>query len=146
MSQSHIDPAGLQRDVRISRHVREPVTAASVFGAILGGLVVLMALHQPASAQAARDHDTVESVVVPYGPGDLTDPVRRQRLLARIDRAALKACGAMDGLSIPMQDAIERSDCHHDSFAQGVAALHRPALTQMAATTSPPVGPTSQEP
>ncbi|MCG4255020.1 UrcA family protein [Acetobacter senegalensis] len=83
-----------------------------------------MAIHEPAVAQEVDER--TEQISIPYVPKDLSDPVRARHLLMRIDAAALKACGDMGGLSIPTQEIIEWSDCHHESFARGVAAFHSP--------------------
>lgn len=106
--------------------------------------MLLIAIHQPASAQDLEE--SVDPVFVSYIPQDLSDPARERRLLIRIDKAALKACGSMNGLSIPTQELIIRSDCHHETFNRTVAAFHSSTLTHMAKAVDPWVGPTMQEP
>ncbi|WP_086640939.1 UrcA family protein [Acetobacter tropicalis] len=124
--------------------IREWVQALCFGGIILAGLGVLMAIQGPASAQEADEH--IERISVPYGLEDLSAPVRTRHLLMRIDRAALKACGDMNGLSIPTQKVIERSDCRRESFARTVKTFHSPMLTHMADTSDPWIGRTVQEP
>lgn len=144
MSQSVRDLSCSRPCRRTALSIPEWAQVLFVAGVILAGLIVLMALHQPAWAQEADE--PAEQISVSYFPADLSDPVRARHLLVRIDRAALKACGKIDGLSIPMQEVIERSDCHHETFTRTVAAIHNPWLTQMADALDPWVGPTLQNP
>ncbi|MFT8809396.1 UrcA family protein [Gluconobacter sp.] len=136
--------ARLRPEASISIQIPEMVKALAVLCAIFAGLLLLMAIHGPASAQEAED--SPDPVYVSYVRQDLSDPVKIRRLLIRIDRAALKACGAMDGLSIPTQELIIRSDCHHETFNRTVAAFHSPTLTHLADAIDPWIGPTTQEP
>lgn len=144
MSQSVMNIARLRPEASISIQIPEMVKALAVLCAIFAGLLLLMAIHGPASAQEAED--SPDPVYVSYVRQDLSDPVKIRRLLIRIDRAALKACGAMDGLSIPTQELIIRSDCHHETFNRTVAAFHSPTLTHLADAIDPWIGPTTQEP
>ncbi|MBS1092449.1 UrcA family protein [Gluconobacter sp. Dm-74] len=144
MLQSVTDLARLRPEASISTQIPEMVKALGVLSAIFTGLLLLMAIHKPALAQEAED--SPDPVYVSYVRQDLSDPARARRLLVRIDRAALKACGAMDGLSIPTQELIIRSDCHHETFNRTVAAFHSPALTHLAGAIDPWIGPTTQEP
>ncbi|MCQ9156392.1 UrcA family protein [Acidomonas methanolica] len=144
MSQSVSDIPCPKAHTHATRHIREWTGALCIAGAILGGLVMLMAMQGPALAQDADER--VERISVPYVAADLSDPVRVRQLLTRIDKAALKACGDMEGLSIPTQDVIEWSNCHHESFARGVAAVHSPTLTRMADALDPWIGPTAHGP
>ncbi|MFT8990465.1 MAG: UrcA family protein [Gluconobacter albidus] len=144
MSQSAMDIARLRPEVRIFPQVPEIVQALGVLCVIFTGLLLLMAIHEPAVAQEAEE--SPDTVSVSYDRQDLSDPVRASRLLVRIDKAALKACGAMNGLSIPAQELIIRSDCHHETFNRTVAAFHNPKLTHLAAAIDPWVGPRTQEP
>ena len=144
MLQSVTDLARLRPEASISTQIPEMVKELGVLCAIFIGLLLLMAIHGPASAQEAED--SPDPVYVSYVRQDLSDPVRARRLLVRIDRAALKACGIMDGLSIPTQELIIRSDCHHETFNRTVAAFHSPLLTHLADAIDPWVGPTTQEP
>lgn len=133
--------AALQPEGRLSSQIREMAEVLLLICALVGGLMALMAIHHPALAQEAEE--SPEPVPVSYVHQDLTDPARARRLLVRIDRAALKACGDMNGLSIPTQELIKHSDCHHESFARTVAALHSPTLSQQANALDPWVGPKS---
>ena len=144
MLQSVTDLARLRPEASLSTQIPEMVKALGVLSAIFTGLLLLMAIHKPALAQEAED--SPDPVYVSYVRQDLSDPVRARRLLVRIDRAALKACGAMDGLSIPTQELIIRSDCHHETFNRTVAAFHSPTLTHLANAFDPWIGPTTQEP
>lgn len=143
MSQSVTNIARLRPEARISTQLPEIAKALGVFFVIFAGLLLLMTIHGSASAQEAED--SPDPVYVYYGRQDLSDPVRARRLLIRIDKAALKACGAMNGLSIPMQELIIRSDCHHETFNRTVAAFHSPTLTHLADAIDPWIGPTMQE-
>ena len=144
MLQSVTDLARLRPEASISTQIPEMVKALGVLCAIFTGLLLLMAIHKPALAQEAED--SPDTVYVSYVRQDLSDPARALRLLVRIDRAALKACGAMDGLSIPTQELIIRSDCHHEPFNRTVAAFHSPTLPHLADAIDPWIGPTTQEP
>ena len=144
MSQSVTDIACLRPEARISTSILELAKAVGVLCVIFAGLLLLMAIHGPAAAQDIEDRP--DQVSVSYIRQDLSDPVRARRLLVRIDRAALKACGAMDGLSTPTQELIIRSDCHHETFNRTVKAFHSPTLTHLADAIDLWVGPTTQEP
>ncbi|MCG4260987.1 UrcA family protein [Acetobacter senegalensis] len=143
MSRSVADITCLRPSPHASSDIREWVEVLCLAGVILAGLGVLMAIHEPAVAQEVDER--TEQISIPYVPKDLSDPVRVRHLLMRIDAAALKACGDMGGLSIPTQEIIEWSDCHHESFARGVAAFHSPTLTRMADTIDPWIASTAQK-
>ncbi|GBQ67154.1 hypothetical protein AA103196_1611 [Ameyamaea chiangmaiensis NBRC 103196] len=117
---------------------------AGFAGAILGGLMVLMALHAPVPAQET-DNQT-DQVMVSYARDDLADPVRARRLLGRMNAAALRACGLVTGVSIPMRERIEASRCHRDALQGAVASAHAPLLTAMADGESRPTDAFAGEP
>ncbi|RUT27049.1 hypothetical protein C0V97_02170 [Asaia sp. W19] len=116
----------------------EPSPSPSGFGATLGAVTALLiasmlaGLPTPCHAAPENDDDRIERIPVTYEATDLTDPVRARKLLWRLDSASMQACGAMDGMSLPLQEAIERSDCHRTSLTASVSSLHSPILSQLA--------------
>ncbi|GBQ84779.1 hypothetical protein AA0535_0590 [Asaia krungthepensis NRIC 0535] len=93
---------------------------------------MLAGLPTPCHAATEDGDDQIERIPVAYEASDLTDPVRARKLLWRLDSASLQACGAMDGMSLPMQKAVERSACHRTSLTASVSSLHSPILWQLA--------------
>ena len=83
MSQSVMNIARLRPEASISIQIPEMVKALAVLCAIFAGLLLLMAIHGPASAQEAED--SPDPVYVSYVRQDLSDPVKIRRLLIRID-------------------------------------------------------------
>lgn len=79
--------------------------------------------------------ESLDQLRVTYRPEALADKSYIRLLLRRLDRAALHVCGEMDGLSLPVRLAIERSDCHRESLHRSVTAIHNPLLTQLADET-----------
>ncbi|GBR22429.1 UrcA family protein [Asaia spathodeae] len=107
-------------------------------------------LAEPAGRVSDRSpldsEESLDQLLVTYRPEALADKAYVRLLLRRLDRAALQVCGEMDGLSMPVRLAIERSDCHRESLHRSVTAIHNPLLTQLAdgtllqlpATPTPP--------
>lgn len=79
--------------------------------------------------------ESLDQLRVTYRPAALADKTYVRLLLRRLDRATLHVCGEMDGLSLPVRLAIERSDCHRESLHRSVTAIHNPLLTQLADET-----------
>ncbi|WP_336761033.1 UrcA family protein [Asaia sp. VD9] len=116
----------------------EPSPLPSGFGATRSAVTALLiasmlaGLPTPCHAAPETDEDRIERIPVAYEATDLTDPVRARKLLWRLDSASMQACGAMDGMSLPMRKAVERSACHRTSLTASVSSLHSPILSQLA--------------
>ncbi|GBQ28153.1 hypothetical protein AA12717_2883 [Gluconacetobacter sacchari DSM 12717] len=100
------------------------------------GLVLLLALHGPARGQDDPAEKTV-AVRVAYDAADLRDAAHARRLLARLDHAALVACGDDHASLDVLRAAIARSDCRRRSLSQAVARIGAPVL-DVALRDNPP--------
>jgi UrcA family protein len=84
-------------------------------------LIILASASFAAAAQA--DTETV-NIPVSKAKLDLANPEDAQRMMRRIDVAALQACGA-DARSFPeVKRAVAASPCHRDAVAGAVTQLH----------------------
>ncbi|WP_374470871.1 UrcA family protein [Phenylobacterium sp.] len=91
---------------------------------LLGALA--LALIVPAAAQARE-----ESVAVRTGDLSLSRQADAQRLLRRLDRAALDVCGASISSVREVQAAIRASDCYAQAMDQAVAQVGSPAVSDL---------------
>lgn len=115
------------------------------------GLLALTALfaagfETPCHASPGDEDDVDERIAVAHRATDLTDPSGARNLLRRLDGAALQACGLMNGSSLPVREAIERSECHRDSLRRSVAGLGSPLLTRLAGQMERRYGLTQEKP
>lgn len=76
-----------------------------------------------ASASASADSVTV-SIAVSKAKLDLSNPRDAQRMMRRIDTAALEACGADTRSLMEVKRAVAASACHQDAVAGAVAQLN----------------------
>lgn len=112
------------------------VEAAGI-GLVIGlGLVLLLALHGPAAGQDEPDDKTV-AVRVAYDAADLRDAAHARGLLARLDHAALLACGDDRASLYALWVAIERSDCRRHAVARAVTRIGSPVLDAALRETPP---------
>lgn len=144
MKQSRVNMEYPCSDVFQTRKNTTLLRGPTARGVTLISLIVLAALLQPAAAQSVEEEE-IDQSSLSYTSEDLRDPAKARLLLQRIDRAALKVCGGMDGISVPIQRAIEHSACRHESVARAVASFHNSDLTRMMILFDPWVGPTTQE-
>jgi UrcA family protein len=77
----------------------------------------------PFAAAAPAASETV-SIAVSKAKLDLSNPRDAQRMMRRIDTAALEACGADVHSLTEVKRAVAASACHQDAVAGAVAQLH----------------------
>ncbi|MBB2168222.1 UrcA family protein [Gluconacetobacter aggeris] len=92
------------------------------------GLILLLAVHGPANGQDVPT-DKTDAVRVAYDGADLRDAAHARGLLARLDHAALVACGDDRASLDALRAAIGRSDCRQQALAQAVARIGAPMLS-----------------
>jgi UrcA family protein len=90
---------------------------------LLGALALALAL--PAAASAGQ------MVAVRTDDLSLSRPADAQRLLRRLDRAALDVCGASIVSVREMQAATRASDCYAQAMAQAVAQVGSPTVSDL---------------
>jgi UrcA family protein len=81
----------------------------------------------PAAAFAAPA-DLTTVVKVRIADTDLTNVAGAQRAIARLDGAALEACGASHFSLREYKLAVRNSDCYRDGMDRAVASLGSPTL------------------
>lgn len=87
---------------------------------------------------AVAAHATpVNQVPVHRNGLDLSQPADAQKMLVRLERATLEACGSGRGDVQDIQDGVRRSDCYREALASAVAAFKAPALSVAYATAHP---------
>jgi len=112
------------------RHRQTPPTRQSKEQA-LNNLLVLVAaaaIAAPAVSLAASE-DAAPAVKVSYQGLNLASSEGAATLLARVDKAAMTACGAPASSLREYRDAVRRSDCHQRSMNRAVAQLNSPTVT-----------------
>lgn len=97
---------------------------------ILLGAIAL-ALVTPSMA-AAR-----EAVAVRVGDLALNRPADAERLLRRLDRAALDVCGASHVSVRELQRAVRASDCYAQAMDEAVNAVGGPRRSELLRARSP---------
>jgi UrcA family protein len=90
---------------------------------IASATAALLLLAGAGVANAADSADTVHVAVSRAGL-DLAKPQDAQRMMKRIDAAALEACGAYPQSALGVKRAIAASSCHQDAVAGAVAQLN----------------------
>ncbi|MDB5455869.1 MAG: UrcA family protein [Caulobacter sp.] len=75
-----------------------------------------------ATAAEAPSADTTR-IAVHTGKLDLANPRDAKVAMARIDTAAMEACGAQRGSFTEVKRAVAASACHRDAVANAVAQL-----------------------
>lgn len=97
----------------------------------LAGLVLIV------PSLAAQPASETVSIRVAH-PASLS-PAATRRLERRIANAALEACGASPYSAPGYKDAVARSTCWHDSYADGIAQIGQGAKTAVAALPPSPL-------
>ncbi|GBQ86537.1 hypothetical protein AA13595_1916 [Gluconacetobacter johannae DSM 13595] len=98
-------------------------------------LAVPGAVHAQSTDQITNESEqvTVEAthhVRVVYFARDLQDVPHARQFIARLDRAALVACGDDTALAAEIRRAIERSDCRRDGVLRAISDIRNPMLDQ----------------
>ena len=112
------------------------LTTPSSSGRIIGRgclpaiFALAAAISPPAGIARAQAEET--KVVVRIAPAELhpRSPEAARRLLARLERAALEACGGSAFSSFDMKFATTRSQCWRESLARAVDQIGDPLLSQ----------------
>lgn len=92
--------------------------------------LMLCALALAIAAPAAAE--TVTTRVAARSTGlDLAATGDAQAMLHRLDRAAVKACGASPFSARDYQQAVRRSSCYAEAMDGAVAALNAPAVSSV---------------
>ncbi|GBQ12802.1 UrcA family protein [Swaminathania salitolerans] len=112
--------------------VRPRAGTASTLCVVIAFLVAGAGFDTRCHAAPEDEEEGAEALTVAYEAADLTDPARARKLLRRLDAAVLRACGAMNGIGLPVRDAIERSECHRIGLARSTTSLESPILTRLA--------------
>jgi UrcA family protein len=84
--------------------------------------LLVMAAAPFAVAATITDAETV-SISVSKAHLNLDNPRDTQRLMKRIDTAALEACGAYAQSALGVKRAVAASSCHRDAVAGAMAQL-----------------------
>ena len=92
-------------------------------------LALAVSLATAGMAPAALAAQQTTTVAVPYGDLDLGNRSDSAELMARLQRAALEACGASE-FSVPdYRRAVEHSACYRHSVDRAVQAIRAPGLS-----------------
>jgi len=93
-------------------------------------LALAAAIALPAGIARAQSEET--KVVVRIAPADLhpRSPEAARQVIARLERAALEACGGSAFSSFDMKYATMRSQCWRESLARAVDQIGDPLLSQ----------------
>ncbi|WP_165842964.1 UrcA family protein [Phenylobacterium deserti] len=94
---------------------------------ILGLIAAAAVIAAPAAAFADEPVVTT-SIAVSKAGLDLSSERDAARLLVRLDRAALSACGASTFSVREVQAATRGSECYQQSMDQAVASLNSPTV------------------
>jgi UrcA family protein len=86
-------------------------------------LALAIALAAPLAASAAER-------AVSAGDLTLSRPADAQRMLRRLDAAALEVCGASVDSVRDQQRAVRRSACYAEAMDGALAAVNAPAATE----------------
>jgi UrcA family protein len=95
--------------------------------------VAALALGAPAMAQSVA---TTSIAVSPAGL-DLASPTGAALMANRIDRAAVRACGASGFSARDVQMEVRRSACYRSAVGQAETALNAPAVSAALRATPP---------
>jgi UrcA family protein len=96
--------------------------------AVLG---ITLALALPAAAHALPIDNIVTHVRVVYSDLDLNRREDAAIMLARLDRAAMRACGATELSSYAVRGAARSSECFREALDRAVADVGAPAVTAL---------------
>ncbi|MEW5685035.1 MAG: UrcA family protein [Pseudomonadota bacterium] len=92
-------------------------------------IALIPALAALAFAAPAMAEQVTTKVAVPSAGLDLQNPADAAVMLGRLDRAAVRACGASSFSVRDYQVAVRHSACYRDAMAQAVNAVKAPALS-----------------
>lgn len=81
-----------------------------------------------ATSAAAGPLATTSIAVSPAGL-DLSTPAGAEAMAGRLDRAAVRACGASSFSVREYQAAVRRSACYRDAMGEALSALNAPAVS-----------------
>ncbi len=97
----------------------------------LAVLALAVSISLPAGVARAQSEDT--SVLVRVKAADLhpRSPEAAHQLLARLEKAALEACGASEFSFPDVKLAIQRTPCWRDSVARAITQIGDPLLSQV---------------
>ena len=102
--------------------------------ATCGQSLAIVALVASAGLQAspaqAQSEDTKVVVRLAAADQHANSPEATHQLLARLERAALEACGASEFSAPDVKLATKRSQCWRDSVAGAIAQIGDPVLSQ----------------
>ncbi|WP_091738152.1 UrcA family protein [Phenylobacterium immobile] len=93
---------------------------------ILGLCAVAALLAAPAAVQAA---DQTVHIAVRHGDLNLSNPADAARMMQRLDKASLSACGASSFSLREVREATRRDDCYQAGLNRAVADLNAPLVT-----------------
>lgn len=91
----------------------------------------ILALGLAAPLAAAAAEPATRSIAVSYGDLDLSSARSADVLAGRLDRAALKACGASPASLREVRDAARGSACYQDALQQAAAQLPAPLAASL---------------
>ena len=80
------------------------------------------------AAPAVAGPTVTTSIAVSPAGLDLSTAAGAEVMASRLDRAAVRACGASDFSLRDYQQAVRRSACYHDAMNQALASLNAPAV------------------
>lgn len=93
---------------------------------LVASTAALLVLAVAPFATAASAAPMTVSIPVSKAKLDLNNPRDAQRMMRRIDMAALEACGASAHSFTEVKRAVAASACHQDAVAGAVAQLNTP--------------------
>jgi UrcA family protein len=100
-------------------------------------LIALPALFALTLAAPAMAGPTVTTSIAVSPAGlDLSTAAGAETMAARLDRAAVRACGASDFSLRDYQQAVRRSACYRDAIGQALVSLNAPAVNAALRATS----------
>ena len=88
---------------------------------LIAATAALLVLAGAGVAAAAAPETT--SVAVRTAKLDLNNPRDAERMMKRIDTAAMEVCGAYRGSLVELKRVVAASACHRDAVANAVAQL-----------------------
>ncbi|HKP78782.1 MAG TPA: UrcA family protein [Phenylobacterium sp.] len=104
-------------------------------------LIAVSALFAVALAAPAVAQPTVTTSIAVSPAGlDLSAPAGAALMASRLDRAAVRACGASEFSVRDHQQAVRRSACYRDALGQALSTLNAPAVSAALRGRATPVG------
>lgn len=94
-------------------------------------LLSILALTLAAPMAAAAAEPATRSIAVSYGDLDLSSARSAEVLAGRVDRAALRACGASPASVREVRDQTRASGCYQQAVQQAAAQLPAPLATSL---------------